>query len=827
MKQKEEIGGSPTIKEFIKAGYPCLFMPTVEPEVAKSRVQKALVDLGMESIPFGMWKVTTGLIVGRADGTVPPVERAKDLLDALALIEVSKEPIVSIFYNVRQFVAHHQIIQQLLDSVMAARLRGSHIILVGPHIELPSELKNLVTYVDCPLPTRDAILEEYKKLTTAYSADIELPSDKEEREDLLRAAATAAVGLDMMGAENALALSLATCGSVNIKVIQAQKEQEVKKSDVLEFISSDETMDDVGGFKALKEWFNKRRRVFTDEAREYGLPYPKGVLIVGPAGCLAGDTVLPFRRGNKNSGRLLTVREAYYKFNQIPRAGKGRGGFKSGARYLWSPEIPTQTLSMLDDGFIGYHEIEDIVYSGVKEIYEVEVESGRTIRVTHEHPFLKSNGDFSPLAALEVGQSVMLRDMRAGTGRSLKPYEDRRRVVHSVPFHPHAWDHWVSVSSTEPWKQANYKRIHFARLVVEADMNKMSVDSLISVVRSKPREAAALRYLGSDVVVHHLDGNELNDSRENLQVLTKAEHDLLSNQNSRSRLRFSTAVEECITRIERIGEEDTFDIVMREPHRNYVAHGFVVHNTGKSLTAKAIASYLRLPLLRLDMGKIFRSLVGESESAIRMALQVAEAVSPVVLWMDEIDKGLAGMKGSGELDSGVTSRVISTILTWRQETKSPVILAATANEVQSIPSMVYRKGRLDEVWATDLPFEEEREEIFAIHLRKRKRDPAKYNVAQLAAQSPEFTGSEIEGCLEDAMFAAFDRGEEVSTSHILRALKETIPQARRDAEEVASVRAWVETRARLVSGGESERKPTDQTNVRQLKMTKKTKEKEK
>jgi len=823
MAQKEVVGGSPTIKEFIKAGYPCLFMPTVEPEVAKARVQKALVELGMESIQFGMWKVTTGLVVGRADGTIPAVERAKDLLDALALIEVSKEPIVAIFYNVRQFVAHHQIIQQLLDSVMAARLRGSHIILVGPHLELPPELKNLVTYVDCPLPTRDAILEEYRKLTTAYSADIELPADKDEREDLLRAAATAAVGLDMMGAENALALSLATCGNVNIKVIQAQKEQEVKKSDVLEFISSDETMDDVGGFKALKEWFNKRRRVFTDEAREYGLPYPKGVLIVGPAGCLSGDTVLPFRRGRRNSGRLLSVRDAYFKFNGIPRAGKGQGKHRSGSQYLWDSAVPTQTLSLRDDGFIGYHEIEDIVYSGEKEVFLVETDSGRTVKTTAEHPFLTPQHEFVPLSKLTVGSSVLLRDLRGGDGRKSVVYNDRRKMVHSIPFHPVAWDHWISVSKDEPWKQVNYKRTHLARLVVEAEMNKMELTDFIQVLRTDPMKAAMLNFLPADVVVHHKDGNEVNDVYENLEPMPHVDHLLMHADTSKFNMRFATTVEEKIVVIESMGMEDTYDIVMRAPFHNYVAQGFVVHNTGKSLTAKAIASYLRLPLLRLDMGKIFRSLVGESESAIRMALQVAEAVSPVVLWMDEIDKGLAGMKGSGELDSGVTSRVISTILTWRQETKSPVILAATANEVQSIPSMVYRKGRLDEVWATDLPFEAEREEIFAIHLRKRKRNPEKFNVAQLAAQSPDFTGSEIEGCIEDAMFAAFDKGEEVSTVHLLRALKETIPQARRDAEEVAAVRAWVETRARLVSGGEDKRSPTDTTNVRQLKMTKKTK----
>ena len=197
---------------------------------------------------------------------------------------------------------------------------------------------------------------------------------------------------------------------------------------------------------------------------------------------------------------------------------------------------------------------------------------------------------------------------------------------------------------------------------------------------------------------------------------------------------------------------------------------------------------------------------------------VAEAVSPVVLWMDEIDKGLAGMRGSGELDSGVTARVISTILTWRQETKYPVVLAATANDVASIPAMVYRKGRLDEVWATDLPHAAERTEIFRIHLRKRGRDPEKFNCEALAEQCDGFTGAEIESCVEDAMFAAFDQeAEDITPAHLLRAIRETIPAATRDREELVSIREWVKTRARLVSSQAYVDEEKEKGKVRQIK----------
>ncbi len=517
----------PELKDYIKAAYPCLFLRTVEPAVAEQTMVGALGSLGMSDIDYGVWKVTSGLLVGKP-GTDPRdrTEKAKDLIDALGYIETAREPIVAVFHNLRQFVTNFQVIQQLVDTVHAARYMGSHVIIVGPYCEFPPELKNLITVVEIPLPTKEQIKEELEKLVMAYESDIELPKLKKDREQLLVDASTAAVGLDSMGVENAMALSLATTHHVDLRLIQAQKEQEVKKSDVLEFIKTEDGLDDVGGYDVLKDWLRRRDKVFTQEARDYGLSYPKGMLIVGPAG------------------------------------------------------------------------------------------------------------------------------------------------------------------------------------------------------------------------------------------------------------------------------------------------------TGKSLTAKAVASYLKLPLLRLDMGKIFKSLVGESEASIRLALQVAEAVSPAVLWMDEIDKGLAGMRGSGDLDSGVTARVISTILTWRQETKSPVMLVATANDVASIPSMVYRKGRLDEVWATDLPSVVERAEIFKIHIRKRGRVPEDYDCDALAVQCNDFTGSEIESCIEDAMFTAFDEGVEFGDSHILAAIRDTTPQAIRDAEEIQAIRKWVETRARKVSSPAVAKKGRKTTKLRSVNVKK-------
>lgn len=496
-----------TITDYIKAGYPGIFMRCSDGAKAERMIRDALVELGYGSMQFGSWRTTSGFVVDTADASTSGRERGKALPQALAYMRDQKRdnPIVGVFHNLRQLISNYQNIQELIDTLELIGYEGSNLILVGPYLELPIELSNYISVMDVPLPGRDEIVAVYDDMLSAYSEHLTLPNKKSEQKDLIERAAQSALGLDETGAVNALSLSIVTTGTVDIEVIQAQKAQEVRKSDVLTFVEHDESIENVGGFDLFKEDLSRRQRVFTPEARKFGLPYPKGALIVGPGG------------------------------------------------------------------------------------------------------------------------------------------------------------------------------------------------------------------------------------------------------------------------------------------------------TGKSLTAKAYAHYLGLPLLRLDMGKIFRSLVGESEAAIRQALDVAEAVSPVVLWLDEIDKGMAGMSGSGNLDSGVTARVMQTLLTWRQETDKPVVMFATANDVASLPAPVYRKGRFDEVWATDLPNMDEREEIFRIHIRKVDRVPDDFNIELLADTAEGFVGSEIESVVKDALFIAFSRDEELDDEHILQAINETTPSSVRDAEEINAIRRWVETRARRVS----------------------------
>ena len=227
-----------------------------------------------------------------------------------------------------------------------------------------------------------------------------------------------------------------------------------------------------------------------------------------------------------------------------------------------------------------------------------------------------------------------------------------------------------------------------------------------------------------------------------------------------------------------------------------------VQGCGKSLTAKAIAAQWGLPLLRLDIGRIFSGLVGSSEENLRRAIHVAESVAPVVLWVDEIEKGLAGAQ-SGASDGGVSARVFATLLTWLQEKTAPVFVVATANRIEALPPELLRKGRFDEIFFVDLPDAAERREILRIHVAKRRRDPAAFDLAALAARSEGFSGAELEQAIVAALHEAFADRVELAQGHLDRAVAESLPLSTTLREEIARVREWARARTRPASGAAS------------------------
>lgn len=218
-----------------------------------------------------------------------------------------------------------------------------------------------------------------------------------------------------------------------------------------------------------------------------------------------------------------------------------------------------------------------------------------------------------------------------------------------------------------------------------------------------------------------------------------------------------------------------------------------VQGSGKSLAAKAVAGLWGLPLLRLDFGCLYNKFFGETERNLREALALAEQMSPCVLWVDEIEKGLA----SGDQDGGVSQRVLGTLLTWMAERKSSVFMVATANVIDRLPPELVRKGRFDELFFVDLPEAEIRAEIFRIHLQRRELEPSAFDLAQLAAASEGFSGAEIEQVVVSALYAAQAQQQVVDTGTLLRGIQATAPLSVIMAERLGELRAWA--RGRTVS----------------------------
>jgi SpoVK/Ycf46/Vps4 family AAA+-type ATPase len=230
-----------------------------------------------------------------------------------------------------------------------------------------------------------------------------------------------------------------------------------------------------------------------------------------------------------------------------------------------------------------------------------------------------------------------------------------------------------------------------------------------------------------------------------------------------------------------------------------------VPGCGKSLIAKTTSRLWGLPLLRLDMGRVYDgSMVGRSEANLRNALKTAESISPAILFIDELDKAFAGGTGSADSDGGTSSRIFGSFLTWMQEKTSPVFVMATANRVDRLPGEFLRKGRFDEIFFVDLPNAQERKEIFKIHLSKRRRDINRFDLDQLVGICDGFSGAEIEQALVAAMYEAFAQDREFTQLDIIAAVKATLPLSKTMNEQVTALRDWARQRARPAASSVAE-----------------------
>jgi SpoVK/Ycf46/Vps4 family AAA+-type ATPase len=228
-----------------------------------------------------------------------------------------------------------------------------------------------------------------------------------------------------------------------------------------------------------------------------------------------------------------------------------------------------------------------------------------------------------------------------------------------------------------------------------------------------------------------------------------------------------------------------------EPPRGVLMLG--VQGCGKSLCAKVVASDWKMPLLRLDPGVLYQKYIGESENRLRQALRQAEAMAPVVLWIDEIEKALASASADSS-DGGLSQRMFGTLLTWMQDHRHPIFLVATANDVSQLPPELMRKGRFDEMFFIDLPDAAARARILGIHLSRRNRDPAAFDLERLGAAADGFSGAELEQAVRSGLYAAFSQQQELSTEILLNELGQTRSLSAVMPERIAQLQAWARER---------------------------------
>lgn len=270
-------------------------------------------------------------------------------------------------------------------------------------------------------------------------------------------------------------------------------------------------------------------------------------------------------------------------------------------------------------------------------------------------------------------------------------------------------------------------------------------------------------------------------------------------------------IEASKTPIETVGGLDVFKKWIGDRRRAFgpEAHAFGIKTPrgvlivgppggGKSLSARATASLWNMPLLSLDMGRLFGGVLGETEGHMRRAIQLAESTAPCILFVDEMEKGFSNAMGGG--DAGTAARTFGTFLKWMSDHQAPVFVVATANDITALRPELLRKGRFDEIFFVDLPNSIERQAIFEVHLRLRGRDPAQFDLAQLANSTPGFAGSEIEAAIDAGLHAAFiENARPLTTNDVLKACSETYPISKTMADQINALRAWANGRARKAS----------------------------
>ena len=446
-----------------------------------------------------------------------------------------------------------------------------------------------------------------------------------------------------------------------------------------------------------------------------------------------------------------------------------------------------------------------------------------------------------PLFSWAVTQGLKRQDLDFGQQDELKEPDSVLRHIHSteiegvfalLDFHPYLQDP-VNARLLKEIAQMHYKTGHHVVLIsheidMPAELHKQCAyfdlqlpddEKLIQIIKDEAfswsskndqkKVKTDSKTLGA--LVQNLSGLSVSDARRmarkaifddgaitesDLPAVMSAKYDLL-NQNGLLSFEYDTERFTDIGGMSRLKEwlelrSSVFQGTDNE-HGLQIPKGILllgVQGCGKSLVSKAVAAVFSVPLLRMDFGALYNRFFGASEKNLRQALKTAEVMSPCVLWIDEIEKGLS----TGDNDGGTSKRILGTLLTWMAENKKPVFIVATANDIETLPPELIRKGRFDEIFFVDLPNLQTRQAIFAIHLQKRNKDIATFNIPELAEASDGFSGAEIEQVIVAALYVIHANGEALSTRHLLDEIGHTKPLSVVMSEKIQYLRDWASDR---------------------------------
>lgn len=807
---------------------------------------------------FILWDVLHGLQTfantRKADGTIVVETRPtkndvttvdlKKAFDKISDNAQKKGSIntINVLFNPQPFFENVSI-QQHIKQFTQTALECAHriVMLCQEGADIPPAIENDVFVIDYLTPSMSELYSiwENTPLGDGTPATYFKHFSKEEVKKIIQNA----MGMSASEFENALAFAMTDLGEILLTKPESVKPEYIidrllkaktdiiKKTDILELMHVGD-LSNVGGLDLLKGWLKLRKGIFSDKAKDFGIDSPKGIMLVGSPGCVDcdteyfnGDKWVPIKDYQEGDFVLQYNKDGTANMVKPLAYIKGKADLYHLKNYTGSLDqvlsLDHRVIYVTSKGNIAekpFREIKNLVNRpyGFKAsimhnfVCTDSINTGLTPERLRLLIAISADGHLLPsgkkwrLNIKKERKKERLRELINAVGL---PVDERVKTTGfseffvPVEYGCKVFPHYFY------FLPEDLKKVFCEEVVLWDGSTKGGTRNVELYFTTIKENADLVQFLlaqnGTRVVIHEDNRVGKRHSKSNYTYKTitytvsrtKTKHTSLLNKPNRPPITITNYT-----------AKDGYQYCFRVPSGMLVLRRnnniFITGNSGKSLCAKAIAGEFGLPLVKLDIGRVFSQYVGQSEQRMRKALSIVDALGNCVLFMDEVDKGLAGTSGSG--DSGTTSRVFGTLLTWLQERdkNSTVFLVTTANNITGLPPELMRKGRFDEIFYVGLPTLKERIEIFKIHLGKRghTKDINENDLKTVAEHCDKFSGAEIEQVVVTGLIEAFSKGQDkVTMENLINQAKETIPLAISFKEKVDFMENWAKQNAKPAS----------------------------